>query len=252
MPSIPPDEGASSPSGQWFATTHWSVVISAADTSAPGAQAALEKLCRTYWYPLYAYVRRRGHNPEDAQDLTQEFFARFLERKHVQLANRERGRFRSFLLTTLKHFLVNEWERSTAQKRGGRNTHVPVDTVTGENLYTQDFSHGLTADRIYERNWALAMLKGVRDRLQRDYADAGKAERFAQLEQFLPGQKSEVTYAEAARRLGLPEGTVKSEVSRLKKRYGDLLRMEIAHTVSSPDEINDELRHLITVVGDGL
>jgi RNA polymerase sigma-70 factor (ECF subfamily) len=228
------------------------VVISAADTSAPGAQAALEELCRTYWYPLYAYVRRQGHSPEDAQDLTQEFFARFLAKKSFQLADRQRGRFRSFLLTTLKHFLVNEWERSTAQKRGGRNPHVPVDTVTGENLYSQDLSHGLTADLVYERNWALALLRRVHDRLRRDYANAGKAERFGQLEPFLPGEKSDLTYAEAARQLGLPEGTVKSEVSRLKKRFGDLLRSEIAHTVSSPDEINDELRHLIKVVGDGL
>jgi RNA polymerase sigma-70 factor (ECF subfamily) len=249
---LPASEGTDLLPRQWFATTHWSVVLSAADTSAPGAQAALEELCRTYWYPLYAYVRRQGHSAEDAQDLTQEFFARFLAKKHFQLANRDRGRFRSFLLTTLKHFLINEWERSTAQKRGGSNPTVPVDTAIAEHLYSQDLSHGLTADRIYERNWALAMLKGVRDRLQRDYADAGRAERFAQLEQFLPGQQSDVTYAEAAQRLNLPEGTVKSEVSRLKKRYGELLRTEIAHTVSSPDEINDELRHLITVISDGL
>jgi RNA polymerase sigma-70 factor (ECF subfamily) len=246
------NDGSSLPARQWFTTTHWSVVLRAADTSGPGAQAALEQLCRTYWYPLYAYVRRQGHSAEDAQDLTQEFFARFLAKKHFQLANRDRGRFRSFLLTTLKHFLVNEWERSTAQKRGGLNPKVPVDTVTGEELYNHDLSHGLTADKIYERNWALAMLKRVHDRLQRDYADAGKAERFVQLEQFLPGEKSDMTYAEAAARLGLPEGTVKSEVSRLKKRYGELLRSEIAHTVSSPDEIKDELRYLITVVGDGL
>jgi RNA polymerase sigma-70 factor (ECF subfamily) len=224
------------------------VVLSAADTSAPGAQAALESLCRTYWYPLYTYVRRQGHSPENAEDLTQEFFARFLQRKSFQQADRERGRFRSFLLSSLKHFLVNEWERANTQKRGGGKTVLPVDTVAAENLYSQEQSHELSADRIYERAWALAMLTRVRDRLQRDYVSEGKAERFARLEEFLPGQKGELTYAEAARLLGVAEGTVKSDVNRLKKRYRDLLRAEIAHTVSSPDEINDELRHLITVL----
>jgi DNA-directed RNA polymerase specialized sigma24 family protein len=234
-----------------FNTTHWSVVLSAADTSAPGAQAALESLCGAYWYPLYTYVRQQCRSPEDAQDLTQEFFARFLERKYFQRADRQRGQFRSFLLTSLKHFLVNKWERATAQKRGGGKAAIPVDTVVAESLYGQELSHGLSADRIYERTWALSLLKRVRDRLADEYAVKGKGEHFMHLERFLPGQKAEVTYAEAARGLGLAEGTLKSDVNRLKKRYRDVLRAEIAQTVSGPDEINDELRHLIAVVSAG-
>jgi RNA polymerase sigma-70 factor (ECF subfamily) len=232
-----------------FATTHWSVVLSAADTSGPLAQAALEELCRTYWYPLYTYVRRQGQSPEDAQDLTQEFFARFLERRYFQRAERERGRFRTFLLTSLKHFLVNEWERARAHKRGGGRERLPLDIAGAESLYARELSHDCTAERIYERNWALALLRRVRDSLQRGYAAEGKERRFESLEQFLPGQKGELTYAEAARSLGVPEGTVKSDVNRLKKRYRDLLLSEIAHTVSSPGEIDGELRHLIAVLG---
>jgi RNA polymerase sigma factor (sigma-70 family) len=239
------------PNRQSFDTTHWSVIVSAADTAAPGAQAALETLCKTYWYPLYTYVRRQGHSPEDAQDLTQQFFAAFLERKNFRLADPQRGQFRSFLLTSLKHFLVNEWERCTAQKRGGGKALLPLDTVAAESLYRQESSHELPADRVYERTWALEMLRRVRDRLAQEYSAEGKSKRFVQLEQFLPGQKGEVTYAEAARQLGVPEGTLKSDVNRLKKRYGHILRAEIAQTVSSLDEINDELRHLIDVVSSG-
>jgi DNA-directed RNA polymerase specialized sigma24 family protein len=238
MSTTTADQPEGSPKRQSFDTTHWSVVLGAADTSVPGAQAALETLCKTYWYPLYSYVRRQGHSPEDAQDLTQQFFSVFLERKNCRLADPQRGQFRSFLLTSLKHFLVNEWERSTAQKRGGGRALLPLDTVAAESLYRQESSHELPADRVYERTWALAQ----------EYAVDGKAQRFVQLEQFLPGQKGEVTYAEAARQLGVPEGTLKSDVNRLKKRYGQILRSEIAQTVSSLDEINDELRHLIAVV----
>src|SRR5437773_2245552 len=154
----------------WFATTHWSVVLSAADSASPGAQEALEKLCRTYWYPLYAFVRRQGHSPEDAQDLTQEFFSRFLAKQYFRLANRERGRFRTFLLTCLKNFLVNEWERDCAVKRGGGATHVPLDGLAAETLYSREPSHDLTAERIYERSWAMAVLEQVHARLQKEYA----------------------------------------------------------------------------------
>ena len=245
------NDGSELSSRQFFDTTHWSVVLSAADTSAPGAQAALEELCKTYWYPLYCYVRRQGRSPEDAQDLTQGFFARFLERKSFQRADRQRGLFRSFLLTSLRHFMVNEWERETAQKRGGRNTHLPLETSTAESVYSQELSDELSADKIYERTWAFSVLRRVRDRLQQEYIAHGKGDRFAHLEQFLPGQTGELTYAEAARLLDLPEGTLKSDVNRLKMRYRDLLRDEIAHTVSSPEEINDELRHLIAVLSGG-
>ena len=236
------------PSKQWFATTHWSVVLGAADTSAPGSQEALEKLCRAYWFPLYAYVRRQGHTPEDAQDLTQAFFARFLARKYFQKADRERGRFRSFLLTSLRNFLVNEWERSKTEKRGGAARPIQLDTVAAENLFNQELSHELTAEKIYERNWALAVLNQVREHLRQEYSADCKSFRFEQLDQFLPGQKGELTYAEAARQLGIPEGTLKAAVNRLKKRFGDLLRTEIAHTVTGEHEVNEELRHLIAVL----
>jgi len=241
-------EGSERAAGTVFVTTHWSVVLSAVDTSAPGAQDALEKLCRTYWYPLYAYVRRQGHNPEDAQDLTQAFFARFLEKKYFRLANRERGRFRTFLLTSLKNFLVNEWDRARAAKRGGGAIHLPLDGLAAENQYSREPSHDLTAEKIYEQSWALAVLDQVRSRLQTEYAADGKAERFRQLEPFLPGEKGELSYAQAARLLGVAEAAVKSEVHRLKKRYRQLLRAEIAQTVTTGSEIDDEVRHLIDVV----
>ena len=239
----PPESGAS-----YFATTHWSVVLAAGDTSSPQAGQALERLCSTYWYPLYAYVRRQGHSPEDAQDLTQEFFARFLQRKYFRLADRQRGRFRGFLLTSMKHFLINEWGRASAQKRGGGKAHIPLDTVVAENLYRRDPAQHSTPDKIYELNYALAVLQQVRRRLEQEYAAAGKAEYFAQLEQFLPGQKGELTYAEAAQVLGVAEGTIKSDVHRLKQRYRELLRAEIADTVSTYAEINEELRHLMSVL----
>jgi RNA polymerase sigma factor (sigma-70 family) len=232
-----------------YATTHWSVVLAASGTGGPHAQEALEKLCGTYWYPLYAYVRRQGHSPEDAQDLTQEFFARFLEKKYFRLANRERGRFRTFLLSSLKNFLVNEWNRSRAAKRGGGTIHIPIDGLTAENHYNQEPAHNLNAEKIYERNWAMAVLEQVRARLQEEYA-SGKPERFAQLESFLPGEESDLTYAEAGRRYGMAEGTLKSDVNRFKKRYRELLRAEVAHTVANPAELEEELRHLIKVLGE--
>ena len=239
------------PQGQWFTTTHWSVIVTAANTSAPDAHQALEKLCQTYWYPLYAYVRRQGHSPEDAQDLTQEFFARFLEKKYFRLASPARGRFRTFLLTALKNFLINEWDRARAAKRGGGAPHVSMELLTAEDLYSREPSHDLTADKIYERSWAMAVLDQARARLQAEYKAQGKGERFAQLESFLPGEESALSYGEAARQLGVPEGTIKSDVHRLKQRYRELLRSEIANTVSTAGEVNDELRHLIHAVGQG-
>jgi RNA polymerase sigma-70 factor (ECF subfamily) len=245
------NESAGLPSKQWFATTHWSVVLGAADTSAPGSQEALEGLCRAYWFPLYAYVRRQGHSPEDSEDLTQAFFARFLEKKYFQKADPERGRFRSFLLTSLRNFLVNEWERSKTEKRGGTARPLPLDTVAAEHQYNQALAHNMTAEKVYERNWALTLLGQVRDRLRQEYGGDGKSVSFEQLDQFLPGQKGELTYAEAAQQLGIPEGTLKAAVSRLKKRFRELLRLEIAHTVTDEAEVNEELRHLIAVLVDG-
>jgi RNA polymerase sigma factor (sigma-70 family) len=232
-----------------FGTTHWSVVLTAGKLESPEAAAALEKLCLTYWFPLYAHARRRGHAIEEAQDLTQEFFARLLAKHWINRADARRGRFRSFLLGAFDHFLANEWDRVRCERRGGGRAHFPFDTVAAERLYAQESGQGLSPEELYERNWALRLLEQVRTRLQAEYARAGQAEKFELLERFLPGEERPPSYAEAADQLGLPEGTVKSDVHRLKQRYGRLLREEIAHTVARSEEIDEELRHLIAVLG---
>ncbi len=232
-----------------FATTLWSVVAAAGHASAEAARPALEQLCRSYWYPLYAHVRRRGYSREDAEDLTQAFFARLLTHESLSMADPSRGRFRCFLLTGLNYFLANEWNKARAEKRGGDRSHLSFDTATGEQLYEREDSRELNAEELYERTWALQFLDQVRARLRHTYAEAGKADRFDALERFLPGEESPPGYARAAAQLGVPEGTLKAEVHRLKRRYGRLLREESAHTVASPGEIDDELRYLIQVLG---
>jgi DNA-directed RNA polymerase specialized sigma24 family protein len=232
-----------------FATTHWSVVLAAGQQESPAAANALDTLCRAYWPPLYAHARRRGHAVEEAQDLTQEFFARLLARHWIGQADAHRGRFRSFLLGAFDHFLANEWDRARSEKRGGGQAHLPFDTVAAERLYVVETNRTLSADELYERNWALRVLDQVRTRLQQEYAQAGQVERFELLERFLPGEERPPSYAEAASKFGLAEGTLKSDVHRLKQRYGRLLREEIAHTVARPEEVDEELRHLISVLG---
>jgi DNA-directed RNA polymerase specialized sigma24 family protein len=209
----------------------------------------MEQLCRTYWYPLYAHVRRRGYSREDGEDLTQAFFAQLLTHHSLSLADSSRGRFRCFLLAALNHFLANEWNKAQAQKRGGVRTHLSFDTATAEQLYDRDANRELNAEELYERSWALQFLDHVRARLRHAYAEEGKADRFDALERFLPGEEDPPSYAQAAAQLGVPEGTLKAEVHRLKRRYGQLLRQEVAQTVASPGQIDDELRHLIRVLG---
>lgn len=234
---------------RWFVTTHWTVVLNAKSDDAPQAAEALGTLCQTYWEPIHGYVRRKCRNPADAEDLTQQFFARFLEKEQYRLAQRERGRFRSFLLATAKNFLLNEWERRSAQKRGGGQELVSLDEkFADEDRCKVEVVDERTAERIYEQSWALTFLAKVRQRLASEYAGEGKAERFAHLEKFLPGEESDLTYAQAAARLGVAEGTIKSDMHRLKRRYRELLREEIAHTVATPAEVDDELRHLLAVV----
>jgi len=246
----PSEAGSPAPSGPaWFATTHWSVILAAREEDTPHAAEALEKLCRTYWHPLYAHVRRRGYSIEEAQDLTQEFFARLLSKHWISRADAHRGRFRSFLLGACDHFLANEWDRARCEKRGGGQAHLPFDTVAAEQLYALEPGQGLNAEELYERNWALRLIEEVRDRLRGEYARIDQAKRFALLERFLPGEESPPSYAAAAGQSGVPEGTLKSEVHRLKQRYGQLLREEIAQTVAHPEEIDDELRHLLAVLG---
>jgi DNA-directed RNA polymerase specialized sigma24 family protein len=231
-----------------FATTHWSAVVQASRTNSPEAARALEELCRTYWYPLYAYVRRLGHDVHGAQDLTQEFFRKLLEKNSLSIVDRRRGKFRWFLLAAFKGFLANEWDRVRAQKRGGGRQPIALDELTAEQRYRLEPADELTADRIYERRWALTLLEATRARLRSEYAVAGKERRFELLEGSLPGEQISRTHAEAGAELGLSEGAVKVEVHRMKKRYGELLREAVAKTVVDPSEVDEEIRHLIDVL----
>jgi RNA polymerase sigma factor (sigma-70 family) len=232
-----------------FATTRWSVVLAAGCNDTTHARAALEKLCRTYWYPLYAYVRRRGHSPEDAQDFTQEFFARLLERHWLERADQQRGKFRSFLLSAMNHFLADEWDRARAQKRGGGSMPVPLQLDTAETRYGHEPANKTTPEQNYERRWALALLEEVLRRLAGEYEQEGRSELFLELNPCLVGERTAQPYAELAAKLGVSEGTVKSAVHRLRQRYRQLLREEIAHTVAEPGEVDEELHHLFAVLG---
>ena len=232
-----------------FVTTHWSVVLMAANSDTTRAQSALEKLCRTYWYPLYAYVRRRGQSAADAQDLTQEFFARLLERNWLDRADQQRGRFRSFLLSAMNHFLSDEWDKARAQKRGGGITPLPLQFDAAETRYVHEPADNITPEHSYERRWALTLLDEVLRRLRSEYEQDGKAELFAALHPCLVGDRSSQPYADLAVRLGINEGTVKSAVHRLRQRYRQLLHDEIAQTVAEPGEVTEELHHLFAVLG---
>ena len=232
---------------QRFVTTHWSVVLKAGRSDSTHAQDALAELCNTYWYPLYAYVRWRGHSPEDAQDLTQEFFARLLERNTLAKITREKGKFRSFLLTALNHFLVDEWKRAKAQKRGGMKV-FSLDATSAETRFRHEPVETATAESIFEQNWALALLEAVFEELRREYEAEGKADLFSQLKFCLTGERSAIPYAELSVELGISEAALKVMVHRLRRRYRDLLRDEVANTVASPDEVEEELRHLFKVL----
>jgi RNA polymerase sigma-70 factor (ECF subfamily) len=223
-------------------------VLTAGRSDTTRAHAALANLCQTYWYPLYAYVRRRGHSPEDAQDLTQAFFARLLERNWVGQADQQKGRFRSFLLSTMNHFLADEWDKARAQKRGGGILPVPLQFDTAETRYGHEPADNVTPEQNYERRWALTLLDKVLQRLRSEYEQEGKAELFAALHPCLVGDRTAQPYAELAVTLGVSEGAVKSAVHRLRQRYRQLLHDEIAQTVASPGEVNAELHHLFAVL----
>jgi RNA polymerase sigma factor (sigma-70 family) len=230
-----------------FKTTNWSVVLAAGHGSSTAIQHALEELCRAYWFPLYAFARRQGNSPEDAQDMTQEFFARFLTRGYFALADRERGRFRTFLLTCLKRFMTEEWRKANRQKRGGGEIVVPFDTEDAETRYSTGPREELSPDRLFDRRWAEALLERVLKRLRQDYDSTGRAEVYQQLQQFLWGRGAEISYAEMGERLGLNEGAVKVAVHRLRQRFRDLLREEVANTVEKGDQVDEEMRHLMDV-----
>ena len=231
-----------------FATTHWSVVLEAGQAGSSEAESALSELCRTYWYPLYAYVRRFGHAPEVAEDLTQEFFARLLEKNYLGTADRKRGKFRWFLLTAFKCFLANEHDRATAQKRGGGMPLVALDGLSAEERYALEPNDRVSPDRLYDLRWALDVLERARRALEGEQSAGGKADRFSRLSQYLPGGEPGADYAATGAGLGMSEGSVKQEVHRLKRRYGELLRAEISRTVASTEEVDEEIRYLIDVI----
>ena len=231
-----------------FVTTHWSAVVSAGRNDTTRARDALARLCQTYWFPLYAYIRRRGYSPEDAPDLTQEFFARLLKRNWVGHADQAKGRFRSFLLSALNHFLADEWDKARAQKRGGGVPLVPLQFDTAETRYGVEPADNVTPERSFERRWALTLLEEVLKRLQAEYEAEGKAALFAALNPCLVGERTSQPYVELAAKLGMNEGAVKSAVHRLRQRYRQLLRDEIAQTVADPAEVDEELRHLFAVL----
>ena len=227
------------------------MVLSAGHSDTTHARAALEKLCRAYWYPLYAYVRRRGYSPDDAQDLTQEFFARLLKGNWLERADRQRGKFRSFLLASINHFLADEWDKARAQKRGGGVPAVPLQLDAAETRYGHEPADTSTPEQNFERRWALALLEEVLRQLAAEYEREGRKELFAELNPCLVGERAAQPYAEIAARLGVSENTVKSTVHRLRQRYRQLLREEIAHTVFGPAEVEEELRHLFAVLARG-
>jgi RNA polymerase sigma-70 factor (ECF subfamily) len=230
-----------------FATTHWSVVLEAQGQSR-AAEEALEKLCRTYWRPVYSYVRREGSGPEEAEDLTQGFFALLLERRNFDAVRKEKGRLRSYLLTSLKHFLVSEHRRAVTLKRGKGQQPVPLDELSGVEGSDVEPADHLTAERVYERRWALTLMEQVLRRLKNEYDTAGNTELFDSLKQLLVDEVEAPSRAEIALRLGMTENAVRQALHRLRHRYQLLLREEISHTVAIAGDVEDELRHLIVVL----
>jgi len=231
-----------------FATTRWTMVLAAGRRSSPEAARALEDLCRAYWYPLYAYVRRRGQAKADAEDLTQAFFARLLEKDFLRAAVREKGRFRTFMLVAFQRFCANEWDRARAQKRGGGQTILSLNLDTAERRYHAEPADELSADRIFERRWALTLIEQTVARLRGEYEAAGKRREFDQLKTFLTADGDAIPYAELSATLGQTEGALRVAVHRLRKRFREVFRQEIAQTVASPDEIEGELRHLLAAL----
>ena len=250
MASEIPTERPALPSPEYFATTHWSVVLTAQRSDSTRAHAALSQLCQTYWYPLYAFVRRQGHGAHDAQDLTQEFFARLLEKNYLAVVARERGKLRSFLLAALQHFLANEWHRARAARRGGGQVIASLNETDPEGRYVREPADETTAEKIFERRWATTLLEQVVRRLRAEFGRAEKAELYDALKNCLTIERRAVPYAELAARLQMSEGAIKVAVHRLRARYREVLRDEIAQTVSSPEEVEEELRHLFAALGN--
>lgn len=231
-----------------FATTRWSVVLAAGQQSSPDSKRALESLCEVYWFPIYAYARRRVPDVNDAQDLTQAFFAELLEKNYVGSATRERGRFRAFLLTAFKHFLSKQKAKAQAQKRGGGRAPISLDFGSADSNLRIDPAAGLTAEEYYDQQWVITLLGLIMERLEVEFVRKGKSRQFAELKGFIIGDHAGTTYTQVAASLNTSESAAKKAASRMRRRYRELLQEEIAQTVASPDEVEDEIRKLFAVM----
>ena len=232
-------------SEEYFQSTHWTVILAAGRKHTPESDVALEELCATYWFPLYAYVRRRGHSKEDAEDLTQAFFAAFLAKNYLDQISAERGRFRAFLLASLKHFLANESDKSLRQKRGGGATHLSLDWQSADTQFQVAATTEQSPDQAFDREWAVALLGKVVERLAVESERAGRARQFAELRIFLTAGKGAMPHAAVAETLGMDEGAVRVALHRLRKRYRELLREEIAQTLTDASDLDEEMRALV-------
>lgn len=245
VPNSPPDRPTQAAA---FHTTRWSIVLAAQGQASPAAFESLEALCRQYWPPLYAYLRRRGLAPHDAEDLTQAFFARLLEKEWLAAAKRECGRFRSFLLMALQRFMANEWDRSRAQKRGGGIEVISLDAETAESLYAANTA-SLPAESVYEKRWALTLLESVMFRLKTEHEAAGKLAEYEVLKPCLTAERGSIPYDDLAAALGIEAASARSAVHRLRKRFRELFRAEVAGTVADPAEVDAEMRAVIAALG---
>jgi RNA polymerase sigma factor (sigma-70 family) len=232
-----------------FGTTRWSLVLGAGHPGSQEAAAALAELCQRYWYPLYAYVRRRVGDVSEAQDLTQEFFVRLLEKNTLAAASRDRGRFRAFLLGAIKNFLANEWDRAKALKRGGGRPPISLALDTAESKLSLEPAHDITPEKLYERQWALTLLELVVERIEAEYSAADKSRQFALLKPALTGNRAAIDYTAAAAALEMSEDAVRQAAHRLRRRYREILREELLQTVADPTEVDDEIRSLFTTLG---
>jgi RNA polymerase sigma factor (sigma-70 family) len=238
------------PGTSCFVTTRWTVVLAAGQPGQPQARKALEELCATYWYPLYAYARHHGHSREDAEDLVQGFFARFLDKNYLAGLSSERGKFRAFMLACLKHYLANEWDRAGRQKRGGHDTTLSLNWGEADHRYQIDPADQLSPDRLFDRAWAVILLERVLARLREEHAVAGKLAQFELLKPYITLGKSALPYAQAAAALGTNETAARVSVHRLRRRYRELLHEEVAQTLSRPDQVDEEMRALMTAFVD--
>jgi DNA-directed RNA polymerase specialized sigma24 family protein len=232
----------------WFTTTHWSVVLTAGGDVTASADAAMERLCRTYWYPLYAYTRWRGYSAEDGEDLTQEFFARLLQKNFLAQVGPEKGKFRSFLLASLNHFLANDYDRATAQKRGRGQATISLDAAAAEGMFALEPVCERTPETLFDERWAAALLDQAFVRLRSEYTQAGKLALFNELSPFLTADSASGDYAPVAQRLNMGTGAVTVAVHRLRQKYRECVRAQVAETVASPADLEDEMRHLFAVL----